>query len=95
MSMLLGAWVLTVEEKSYKYGMGQSREESHEDERELGSIGVNLRFGKICICVSVHAYVPMHICMHIYLYMCVYTHVFSMSVHWKVQEECSSSSEHI
>lgn len=35
MSMLLGAWVLTVEEKSYKYGMGQSREESHEDEQEL------------------------------------------------------------
>ena len=40
---------------------------------------MNLRFGKICIRVSVHAYVPMHICMHIYLYMCVYTHVFSMS----------------
>ena len=35
MSMLLGARVLTVEEKSYKYGMGQSREESQENEQEL------------------------------------------------------------
>ena len=34
-SMLLGARVLTVEEKSYKYGMGQSREESQENEQEL------------------------------------------------------------